>query len=543
MEITPNMSQRSRSRSRSRTRNLSNTSRSTSSTRRPSFGSRRSLSSSSLTKLQVTPTPFEPDRFIPTVQAHLDNSLPSDFFKQDILGLVKALKISKWHKHELNPAHLLATRISGALTNSIYKLEYRDLQQDLSLPSLLLRVYGKNAGSIIDRDLELKILIKLNQKKIGPRLLGIFTNGRFEQFLEGFITLNRDQIRDEVISQMIARRMKDLHYQIKLSSADKESEFPMSWKLIYKWLDILERDYIPGFREHGLREEDLFFVNFQKFKQLIEHYREWLFNKYQDDISGNFKFCHNDTQYGNLLLHESFSPSEIVVQNPPKEEDKNIVLKATSNKKDNYLAVIDFEYSGPNLPAYDLVNHFSEWMADYHDPEKSYYIDEKQYPSMVQRLNFIKSYVEYDFRYPSSNLKTKDSPDVSSASASELIEFEIKKIYNECILWRPTVQLFWCLWGLLQNGSTQPTYVPGSEQGVDGTYNITTAVEGLNFNDNAILEEMTSSDDDFNYLKYAQQKAALIIGDFINFGFVEQDDTEEKLQDIIKNLDTELYEI
>ena len=67
--------------------------------------------------------------------------------------------------------------------------------------------------------------------------------------------------------------------------------------------------------------------------------------------------------------------------------------------------VIDFEYSGANFPAYDIVNHFSEWMSDYHDPEKSYFIHQENYPNQLEQINLIKSYIEYDFQYPSSNLK------------------------------------------------------------------------------------------------------------------------------------------
>ena len=48
-------------------------------------------------------------------------------------------------------------------------------------------------------------------------------------------------------------------------------------------------------------------------------------------------------------------------------------------QKDTNLVVIDFEYSGANFPAYDIVNHFSEWMSDYHDPEKSYFIHQENY--------------------------------------------------------------------------------------------------------------------------------------------------------------------
>jgi choline kinase len=555
MEITPaniHSSNLFRSRSSSRTRNSTANSRSTSSTRRPSIG-KRSLSGTSLNKLTITPTTVDHEKSIPTTQAVLDNSLPLDFFKQDLITLIKALKVSKWHKRQLTMSNLVINRISGALTNSIYKLEYYDPHQNLKLPALLLRIYGKNVDSIIDRESELAILIKLSQKRIGPRLLGIFTNGRFEQFLEGFITLNKDQIRDEVLSQMLARRMKDLHYRIELDLDDRISSLPMSWKLINKWLDILQKDFLPNYEKNNLDTKEVFLVEFPRLKELIKKYRTWLFQKYDSEsFSSNFKFCHNDTQYGNLLLNETFDATEIIVDTTPNTpagssaslaQDNQADIKSTSNKKDSNMVVIDFEYSGPNFPAYDLANHFSEWMSDYHHPTESYKIHEQNFPSKKQRLNMIKSYVEYDFQYPSSNLKTKLPPALSESNASELIEYEIKKLYNECTYWRSTVQIFWSLWGLIQSGpvkiaSPNLSGKESSEPGIESTYTITTALDTFTLEEDAIIEEdITSTDDDFDYLKYAQQKVALILGDFIQFGLMDKSEIDEKYWPLLKIVD------
>lgn len=549
-------SNQSRSRSKSRTRNSTANSRSTSSSRRPTFGRKRSLSSSSVSKLTITPTSIDEDR-IPTVQAVLDNTLPLDFFKQDLIALVKALKISKWHKRQLTISNLTVNRISGALTNSIYRIEYKDEEQNLQLPKLLLRVYGKNLDSIIDRERELNVLIKLSQKSIGPRLLGIFSNGRFEQFLDGFLPLNKDSLRDEIISQMLGRRMKDLHYKVELDQNDM-SGLPLAWKLIYKWLNLFEEKVLPSYAEHGVKEEEIFLMKFDKFKELIGRYEKWLFSHYDSkNLSSNYKFCHNDTQYGNLLLHESFDASDIIISHPPStsnlaEDEKSPVIKSTSNKRDHSLAVIDFEYSGPNFPAFDLVNHFSEWMADYHDPEKSYFIHEDKYPNQLQQLNLIKSYVEYDFQYPSSNLQGSLSQDVSQVNAADLVQYEIKKLYNECIYWRATVQIYWCLWGLIQNGPVKPSHGVADNRSakvVDSTYSIVSGIETLKLDENAIEEdgaveeEITSSDDDFNYLKYAQQKSGLVMGDLLKFNVIDKTDIDEHYLNAIKYLDLDLYEI
>lgn len=555
MEISP-ASLTPRPRSRSRTRNSTANSRSTSATRRPSLsGTRKSLSSSSLNKLTITPTQIDDERSVPSVQAVLDNSLPADFFKQDIIALTKALRIHKWHKRNLNIHKLKITRISGALTNSIYKIDYVDEEQDIHLPSLLLRVYGKNVDELIDRDSELMTLIKLSQKRIGPRLLGIFTNGRFEQFLEGFVTLTKDQIRDQVISQMIGRRMKDLHYKVELTKEESNSPVPTCWRLIEKWLKIFETEYKPGYEKAGVELEDIFMMDFDSFKKLVFKYKDWLFDKYKEDgFSLNYKFCHNDTQYGNLLLHNSFEPEEIVIDTPLGSSTNlpEVAIKSTSNKKDSNLVVIDFEYSGPNFPAFDIVNHFSEWMSNYHDPERSYFINDTMFPTQLEQLNFIKAYIEYDFQLPSSNLKSAKSDgellNSSDKQAVSIIQYEIEKMFNECIYWRSSVQIFWALWGLIQNGPIEPRPEMSrkeSEQGVDSTYNITVEMEKFGLQDLEITagDAITSSDDDFDYLKYSNQKIAIVVGDSIQFNLLDKDRVDSKYHEDIKYLSSKTYDL
>ena len=63
-------------------------------------------------------------------------------------------------------------------------------------------------------------------------------------------------------------------------------------------------------------------------------------------------------------------------------------------------------------------------------------------------------------------------------------------------------------------------------------------------NNDALIEEIiTSSDDDFDYLKYANQKVALIFGDLIQFGIIDEKEVDEKYLSIIKYIDTKTFDI
>lgn len=498
-----------------------NSLRSTSLTR-PNSLSKRSLSRGLLPRLTAKLVSHADDRGSPETTAFLDNSLPPDFFKQDLLTLIRLLKLPKWHKRVLEAANVEISRILGALTNLIYRVSYSD---DLAppLPALLLRVYGKNADSLIDRERELAVLEKLLQNNIGPHLLGIFGNGRFEQFLEGFRTLTKEEIRDPHISQMLGRRMKDLHYKIDLDPlCDYENLLPMVWRLTHKWMRLVETMYMPVIGDECL----IFMMHFTKFKALVAKYEKWLTAHYDSEkFTDNFKFCHNDTQYGNLLLHNSYTKSSKV--DSIHSNDKNLV-------------VIDFEYSGANFPALDLTNHFSEWMADYHDPVRSYFIDESKFPTKDEQLNMINAYVEYEKVPETSNFQS--NADFSLHSDPE---FQAKKMYNECVLWRGPVQVYWALWGLVLYGSEmikrQQSHMAES---ADSVYAISNAIDDMTVSENAIEDDaFTSVDDDFDYLQYSHQKIALFIGDCLGLGIITKDELDQKYIDDVKYLDTTLYEI
>ncbi|BGP19049.1 hypothetical protein JCM10213_009241 [Rhodosporidiobolus nylandii] len=81
----------------------------------------------------------------------------------------------------------------------------------LSAPTLLLRVYGPQSGSLISRRTELHILHTLSsQYGIGAHVLGTFANGRVEEYFHSR-ALSKEEMRDPRVSRWIGRRMRELH--------------------------------------------------------------------------------------------------------------------------------------------------------------------------------------------------------------------------------------------------------------------------------------------------------------------------------------------
>lgn len=368
----------------------------------------------------------------PHTNMFLDDHLPSEYFHQDVLKLIHELRIPGWARVDLQMAEdIEIDRISGALTNAVYRVnaphyikeqvkrQYAGKPYHHRLPvGLLLRVYGPQVDRLIDRQRELKTVEILTRLGIGPRLLGTFTNGRFEQYLNAK-ALTRLELRDPEMSLLIARRMRDLHDNVPLSPEQRNGG-TFIWGNIVNWGKIaieqiskLERQ-TPGITLRLFGTEDP-----NKFFRALQAYRNWLDEKWpRMQAPEELVFCHNDTQYGNILRFEPPRGSPLLI---PQNQHRQIV-------------VIDFEYSGPNARAVDIVNHFCEWMGDYHHPTMSYHIWRDRYPTIEEQQRFIDTYVEHG------------SPDFND----EAMEAEAAMLMAQARDCRPAVSACWGLWGIVQ---------------------------------------------------------------------------------------------
>ncbi|CCE62234.1 hypothetical protein TPHA_0C00780 [Tetrapisispora phaffii CBS 4417] len=470
---------------------------------------------------------------VPFVKVTLDPTLPRDYLKKDILTIIDSLRIPKWHlrgslgKNTIDVDNLKLTQITGAMTNMIFKVAYP------RLPSLLLRVYGSNNDTIIDREYELQKLARLSQHHIGPSLYGCFENGRFEQFLENSQTLKKNDVRSWRISQRIARRMKELHTGVPLLRSERGSR-PVSLKLIDKWISVIEDVGATWLTEKSNVTDIIQAKDWDTFKKVVSRYEMWLLDPNYSKTSEKLVFCHNDTQYGNLLFSSpmcetpdsgDYTP---VAQNSSSSisslfpSASNISLHEIINPskedkiEDNKLIVIDFEYAGANPAAFDLANHLSEWMHNYNcdTPHKC---EPQEYPSKEQVLNFLYSYV--------SHLR---------GGAKTSIDEDVKNLYNSIIRWRAAAQLFWSIWAVIQSGKLvkeNTTIVNKEEIGPGGEKYIIKTEE---LDDGLVKEESIQSEEiesltgvdigSFDYLSFCRHKIALFWSDMIQLGLANKED-------------------
>lgn len=241
-------------------------------------------------------------------------------FKTEILKITHTLKLKHWRRIPLEcGGDIEVKRLSGALTNAVYVVSpppeipshLADPTRMYRLPpKLLLRVYGPQVEHLIDRENELGILRRLARKKIGPRLLGTFENGRFEEYFES-TTLTAEDLRVEGTSKQIAKRMRELHEGVDLLDREIENG-PFVWLNWDKWVNrceevicYLDEQIMSGrkgrepWRERGL----ICGVPWAVFKHAVDKYRKWLHQYYaaRGGVNSRLVFAHNDVSTRRFL--------------------------------------------------------------------------------------------------------------------------------------------------------------------------------------------------------------------------------------------------
>ncbi|KAF2769411.1 kinase-like protein, partial [Teratosphaeria nubilosa] len=520
-------------------------------------------------------------------------------FKFEITRLAHTLRLKGWRKVPMEMSGgITVQRLSGALTNAVYVVSppgglpprevYIDgggtiIKQPKVPPKLLLRIYGPQVEHLIDRESELAILRRLARKRIGPRLLGTFANGRFEEFFNAQ-TLTAADIRNPETSIQIAKRMRELHQGIELLEQER-ADGPFVWCSWDRWLDRVEQvvqwldaqiramgpDVKPTGADAWKRRGYILGVPWKVFRDTVEKYREWLNDQYGgiDKIRERLVFAHNDTQYGNILRMIPTGESPLL-------------LPANTHKQ---LIVIDFEYSNANLPGLEFANHFTEWCYNYHDERKPYACHTNRYPTPEEQERFLRAYIQHcpqisvaspkvnaetptvwpvtpfePARRPTSSITEfmldarapytppQQAPPASCEEATEKAseDLEVKRLIYETRLWRLANSAMWVAWGTVQAKVPGMPDFPSTEDKETEAEKVGDAARedlGEDSEDIKALARVQSAktepdeqEEEFDYLGYAQHRAMFFWGDALQLGIVKKEELPDGLLEKIKSV-------
>ncbi|XP_028814887.1 choline kinase alpha [Denticeps clupeoides] len=241
----------------------------------------------------------------------------------------------------------------------------------------------------------------LAERELGPKLYGIFPQGRLEEFVPSR-KLDLEELQIPGISAEIAEKMAIFH------------GMRMPFNKEPKWLfGTMEKYMNQVLRITFLRESLI-----SKFTRLLSYNLPQEMERLKNLLASTCSpvvFCHNDCQEGNILL-----------------------LSGSETTEKQRLMLIDFEYSSYNYRGFDIGNHFCEWMYDYNcDKPPFFKVNPKNYPTKAQQLHFYEHYLsEYNKGF--ENLSKEDQTKLKEAMIKEVNRFALASHF------------FWGLWAIVQ---------------------------------------------------------------------------------------------
>ncbi|KAK4428367.1 putative choline kinase [Sesamum alatum] len=302
----------------------------------------------------------------------LEGSLPEELMKL-LLSLA-----SNWGD-VIDISALKVVHLSGAMTNEVYRISWPTNMENVPR-TVLVRIYGDGVDLFFNRDEEIRTFECLSMHGYGPKLLGQFRQGRVEEFIHAR-TLSAADLRDPEISALIAAKMREFH------NLDMPgSKNVVLWDRMRNWLSeakcLCSPDHVKEYHLDSLEKEI----------SLLEK-----------SISGSDQeigFCHNDLQYGNIMIDDR-QPS---------------------------ITIIDYEYASYNPVAYDLANHFCEMAANYHT-NTPHVLDYSKYPGLEERRRFVQQYLR--------------------SAGDEPSDTAIEQLVDDTEKYTLANHIFWGLWGLI----------------------------------------------------------------------------------------------
>ncbi|KAH9331123.1 hypothetical protein KI387_003231, partial [Taxus chinensis] len=271
--------------------------------------------------------------------------------------------------------------LKGAMTNEVFQCIWKTRKGGKPRKALV-RIYGEGVGLFFNREDEIKTFECMSRLGQGPRLLGRFLNGRIEEFLHAR-TLSAPDLRDPEISDRIAAKLREFH-ELDVPGLQE----PLLWKRLRKWLrtamDLCPKSEAVEFQLDSMEEE----IN--------------ILEKFASRKDQRVGFCHNDLQYGNIMIDE---------------EDKSVTI-------------IDYEYGSYNPVAYDFANHFCEMAANYHT-DTPHILDYSKYPGFEERQRFVRVYL--------------------SSYGEEVKDSEVEQLLEDAEMYALASHIHWGLWGIISD--------------------------------------------------------------------------------------------
>ncbi|XP_041780494.1 choline kinase A2 isoform X3 [Anopheles merus] len=206
--------------------------------------------------------------------------------------------------------HHTATKTATKARNGSKRARKDSGASLLEPKEVLLRIYGQTHGEHALETMltESVVFTLLSERKLGPKLHGIFPGGRIEQYIPARALLTAE-LSDAKISLKVAEKMAAIHsMDIPVS---KEPDW--IWNTMARWLkgiagtlETMERDRANGNvkKSGGTGDQSGEEASIITTMDLAGEV-EWLRSVIESE-DFPVVFCHNDLQEGNILLRQDY---------------------------------------------------------------------------------------------------------------------------------------------------------------------------------------------------------------------------------------------
>ncbi|KJH41484.1 Choline/ethanolamine kinase [Dictyocaulus viviparus] len=304
----------------------------------------------------------------------------------------------------------------------------------------------------------------LSERSLGPKMLGVFPGGRFEQFIPSR-PLQCREISLIPIGKHIAPMLARVHtLDVPISKEPEVMNCARGWLAKFRHtnggadpIDIrctcaqVSANSFPSSITCDELEQELNFVE------------EFLMK-----CKSPVVFSHNDLQEGNILLCDHYIITD----------DGSIRARSDGVMSTDPLVLIDFEYCSYNYRGFDLGNHFCEYGYDYNCDEAPYYkIYNEMFQVIHEKRSFCRAYLEEIYKIRDSG----DNPNFPSDLVTGDRDADLDLLITESTLFMAVANIYWACWALLntENSIIQFDYASYARDRLALYYNQKTALQNF----------------------------------------------------------------
>ncbi|VDD90798.1 unnamed protein product [Enterobius vermicularis] len=269
-------------------------------------------------------------------------------------------------------------------------------------------------------------LVCLVFRGLGPKLLGVFPGGRFEQFIPSRplttkeIGLPRLKHVARRVGQLLARiHALDVPVAKRPTLTDvAESYLCKLRKLNRRMIHKMKGNMVKANASLCPKE-----INCDVLATELDIMKQCLAKSGSPVV-----FSHNDLQELNILLHEKYTL------------DSKGNLNATDDETP--FALIDFEYSSYNYRGFDFANFLCEHMIDYSNKKPPYYtIDRGSLPAETQQRLLINAYLD-----EIEKVARNEQDDSCKENKERIREAHVRELLTESRRFLAVSHLYWSIW-------------------------------------------------------------------------------------------------